>query len=138
VTFQVGTDLLQVLGVDAGEPGLWGGRDLVLVVQPHERLPLQRVVDGVGFELPVPQAIVGALHREGVSLAAASQGSLGGLPPGEIPRDHHQLPVSDREQAYLGVVVLSEPVLEGARFLGLEGARDQLLQHLGGSGGKEP
>ena len=64
--------LLDVVGVDAAEPLVGLVADLALVVAEH-RLPARREVDLVGAEVPVPQPVVGAAHRERVALLALAQ-----------------------------------------------------------------
>ena len=56
-----------VVGVDAPEPLAAGRADLVLAVAEHA-LPARGVEDRVVGDVPVPEAVVGAGHRERVAL----------------------------------------------------------------------
>ena len=61
-----------VVGVHAAEPLAAGRADLVLAVAEHA-LPARGVEDRVGGDVPVPQAVVGAGHRERVALLGRLQ-----------------------------------------------------------------
>ncbi len=80
---QVGLDPVDVLGVDAAEPLAGGVADLAVLVA-DQGLPARRVVDAVAAQVPVPDAVVGAAHGEGVAAFALTQGGLGGFALGDI------------------------------------------------------
>ena len=44
-----------------------------LLGQAEDRVPARREVDPVGDQVPVPDAVVGGAHRQGVALLAAGE-----------------------------------------------------------------
>src|SRR5262249_24707103 len=59
-----------------------------LVVLPAQhRLPARREVDLVGLDVPVPQAVLGALDGQGEAVAGLAQLLLGDLAGGDVARD---------------------------------------------------
>jgi hypothetical protein len=71
-----------VIGMDAAQPFPARVADLVVLVAEH-RLPAGREVEPVGVHVPVPQAVIGALERERVTLAGLGE-------PRELARVAHR------------------------------------------------
>ncbi len=67
-----------VVGMDPFEPLARARTDLELGVSEH-LLPAGGKVDRVGAEIPVEDAVVGALDREGVAFLAVAESVVGGL-----------------------------------------------------------
>src|SRR5262249_59089689 len=76
MVLEEGLDLAEVVGVDPAEP-LEGSVADVLRLAAEHRLPALGVVDLVGLQGPVPEAVVDALGGEGVALLAGAEGFLG-------------------------------------------------------------
>ena len=75
---QLTPDALQVVGVDPLGPLLAPVGELVVLVAEHG-LVAGREVDKVGVQVPVPQAVLGPLHRQLEPLLAFAQLLLGQL-----------------------------------------------------------
>jgi hypothetical protein len=88
-----------VARVHAREPLLRFAGQLVLGVADH-RGPALRVVDPVVLEVPVPEAVVGALRRECVALLATLQGLLGAFALADVDVDGEdaELPVAELDR----------------------------------------
>ena len=70
---------------------LWPRRQAVQLSRPRRR------EDHVGGPVPVPDAVVGALHREGKTLARRLQGIVRGVEPAQLA--HHDRQQQRRQQA---------------------------------------
>ena len=71
-------ELFQVFGVDPVEPFVEGGEDFFLFITQH-LFPTWGVINPVGFQIPVPDAVVGAAHRQSVTFFALAQGNFSAL-----------------------------------------------------------
>src|SRR4029078_8083573 len=69
VVVEQGLSRGEVLGMDAAEPLEGGVADVAVVVAEH-RFPAAGIVDLVGLEVPVPEAVVDALGGEAVASLA--------------------------------------------------------------------
>jgi hypothetical protein len=80
-----------VVGVDPVQPLARAVADVAPGEAQH-RLPARREEHAVGHQVPVPQPVVGAAHREGVALLGVAQLVLGDLPLDGVEDGAHQQP----------------------------------------------
>jgi hypothetical protein len=120
---QVGLQLLDVVGMDPLHPVLGRLADLVALVAEHG-LPPRREVDLAAAQVPVPEAVLGALDGERVALLAGLERPLGVVEVRDVPEHaldagHVAAGVVDRGLDHADV----EEVLAGRMVLldGLEG-----------------
>jgi hypothetical protein len=108
VPVDIAPHLRHVLDVDARQPLIRTGADLSVALA-DDRLPPRGIVYGPLGQVPVPQAVVGALRGEGVAFFAVAQLLLGTTPDqlGADARERH------REIDRLGDVVIGAAVEGG-------------------------
>ena len=75
-----------IVRVEQPLPGAHVRLDLVLAVTEHLP-PVRGVHHRTGFEIPVPDAFLGARERQRQSLLALAQGELGSLPLRDVAHD---------------------------------------------------
>src|SRR5437660_409951 len=69
-------DFVDILRVNAFQPLLWAVCDLSLLITEHG-LPATREIDLVGFQIPIPQSVVGTTSGQGVTFLAPPERFLG-------------------------------------------------------------
>ena len=110
-------DLLAIVGVHAREPLVRPRADLRFLVA-DEGLPARRPMDLVGDQIPIPESVVGALHRERIAFFAFVEVFDGALVR-EVRPDPRQ---RDRKvDRFRDVVVRTQP--EGFDDVGAVGSR---------------
>ena len=110
-----------VVGMNPFEPLPRTRADLVLRVAEH-LLPAGREVDRVGAEIPVEDAVVGALDRQGIAFLAVAESVVGGLAgDGVADRAHQQ---SGVDLAFDEVVLGALTDRAGREFVVIETRED--------------
>ena len=88
-SFQIVGDQRQgrfpVVGMHQHGPGFQGLRQFAGGITQHLQ-PARRVIHRVVFQVPVPQAVIGAIQREGQALFALLQRRFGTLARGDVAR----------------------------------------------------